>query len=214
MFLQPGEVLDDVFGTLGFEGPNQRFARERRAAKETELRRLEQMLRDKQAARELVESSAKSWASASTTASFVAMTAGVGFYAYLTFDYLSWDIMEPVTYFTGEAVVLLAYFWWLATNTEFEYEAMEKTVSRWRKSQMYSGLATAKPELLAAEGNPAQGGDDPESFESVVDTLQQQVDAVKEELDMLDRTRFDPALVSYYEASNPMSLEEVEADLA
>jgi len=145
------------------------------------------------------------------------MTAGVGFYAYLTFDYLSWDIMEPVTYFTGEAVVLLAYFWWLSTNTEFQYEAMEQTVSKWRKERMYGGLAAENPALISTESAEDEASTPleqvPERFESAVDSLQQQFDSVQDELEILDRTAFDPALVSYYEASNPMSLEEVKADL-
>ncbi len=37
----------------------------------------------------------------------LSLTAGVGFYGYLTFVELSWDIMEPITYFTGTAVTVV-----------------------------------------------------------------------------------------------------------
>jgi len=32
---------------------------------------------------------------------FAGLGAGVGFYWWLVYDFMSWDIMEPVTYFTG-----------------------------------------------------------------------------------------------------------------
>ena len=36
----------------------------------------------------------------------VSLVSGVGFYVYLVFVELSWDIMEPVTYFTGSLISL------------------------------------------------------------------------------------------------------------
>jgi hypothetical protein len=37
----------------------------------------------------------------------LSLTAGVGFYFYLAFIELSWDIMEPITYFTGTAISIV-----------------------------------------------------------------------------------------------------------
>lgn len=45
-----------------------------------------------------------------------------GLYFWLSFIHFSWDIMEPVTYFTGFGMSVVSYAWWSVTNQEYEYE--------------------------------------------------------------------------------------------
>eukprot|EP01029_Cantina_marsupialis_P029008 TRINITY_DN778370_c0_g1_i1.p1 TRINITY_DN778370_c0_g1~~TRINITY_DN778370_c0_g1_i1.p1 ORF type:complete len:250 (+),score=68.14 TRINITY_DN778370_c0_g1_i1:69-818(+) len=52
---------------------------------------------------------------------FGGLLSGVGFYWYLVYVAASWDLMEPVTYFTGSAFLCLGFYWWQATHSEFEY---------------------------------------------------------------------------------------------
>jgi Mitochondrial calcium uniporter len=47
--------------------------------------------------------------------------AGAGGYWYLVYVHFSWDIMEPVTFFTGLGVSTSGYAWWMATNKAYEY---------------------------------------------------------------------------------------------
>mmetsp|Transcript_19598 Transcript_19598/g.32233 ORF Transcript_19598/g.32233 Transcript_19598/m.32233 type:complete len:310 (+) Transcript_19598:1163-2092(+) len=37
---------------------------------------------------------------------------------YLTFFFLSWDIIEPITYFVGSSVTITGYFWWLCFHSD------------------------------------------------------------------------------------------------
>ena len=46
----------------------------------------------------------------------VALLGGVGYLWQLTYYELSWDIMEPVTYFIGSSFAIVAYFWWLMSR--------------------------------------------------------------------------------------------------
>lgn len=39
----------------------------------------------------------------------------------LTYNSLSWDIMEPVTYFLATGIGMGSMLWWLLTNIEYEY---------------------------------------------------------------------------------------------
>jgi hypothetical protein len=49
------------------------------------------------------------------------LVGGFGLYFWLSFIHFSWDIMEPVTYFTGLSVSIVGYTWWSVTNQEYEY---------------------------------------------------------------------------------------------
>jgi len=46
---------------------------------------------------------------------------GSGFLFYLTYFYLSWDIVEPITFFVGSSLSIVGYFWWLFTETPLQY---------------------------------------------------------------------------------------------
>mmetsp|Transcript_26581 Transcript_26581/g.42599 ORF Transcript_26581/g.42599 Transcript_26581/m.42599 type:complete len:282 (+) Transcript_26581:240-1085(+) len=54
-----------------------------------------------------------------------AMLAGVttvqGVLFYMTFFYLSWDIVEPITYFVGSTTNLLALLWYIKTSSSLSY---------------------------------------------------------------------------------------------
>lgn len=70
-------------------------------------------------------------------AGFGGLTGVFGLYLYLTYVELSWDIMEPVSYFTGGAVVTLAYAWWCATKKEYEYENIYQHFLQKRQKKNY-----------------------------------------------------------------------------
>ena len=46
----------------------------------------------------------------------VGLLGGVAYLWRLTYYELSWDIMEPVTYFIGSSFAIVAYFWWLMSR--------------------------------------------------------------------------------------------------
>ncbi|CAM9441598.1 unnamed protein product, partial [Phaeothamnion confervicola] len=49
------------------------------------------------------------------------VVAGAGSYWYLAYVHFSWDIMEPVTFFTGLGISTIGYAWWAFTNSDYEY---------------------------------------------------------------------------------------------
>jgi len=63
--------------------------------------------------------------------------AAVGFqfilFARLTWWELSWDVMEPVTYFTTAVETAIAgYFWYLFTGKEYEHMGLREILFQWR----------------------------------------------------------------------------------
>lgn len=54
-------------------------------------------------------------------------TSVVGLYSYLfylTYSYLSWDIVEPITFFVASGLSLMGYFWWLLTSSDLSYSSV------------------------------------------------------------------------------------------
>lgn len=74
----------------------------------------------------------------------------------LTFWELSWDVMEPISFFAVSGTsTLINYLWWMAMSTDFEYSAVNTAMrSRWEAA----GLARAgvNPEALPAARRDAE----------------------------------------------------------
>ncbi|KAA0166192.1 hypothetical protein FNF31_01418 [Cafeteria roenbergensis] len=174
VFLKPEEALDALYGHFGLEGPNKAFVREQRQRKQAELAGHRARLADRRAARALVEREAGAWALWSNRFGFASMAAGVGVYAWLAFDYLSWDIMEPVTYATGAVASVGAYWWWVLADRELGFSSFADTVMRWRRRSLYRGTELAR--------------------------LEARVAAEEAEVELLARTEFNPSLLQYYDA--------------
>lgn len=104
-----------------------------------------------------------------------ALVGTFGLYFWLSFIHFSWDIMEPVTYFTGFGVSILGYAWWSLTNQEYEYEniyhyvysrrkrslAAKASFDRARFQELETSLAHARhqlaqTELVLAKATPLQ----------------------------------------------------------
>ena len=60
-----------------------------------------------------------------------------GIFYQLTFYELSWDVMEPVSYFTGLAVAIGVYTWYISTEEECTNENIFQRIVRRRKDAMY-----------------------------------------------------------------------------
>jgi hypothetical protein len=64
-----------------------------------------------------------------------------GLYAYLTWEVLSWDIMEPITYFTGQFNLIASYVYFLMAKREHSLE-----------KQYYSSFESKRDKLLRRHG--------------------------------------------------------------
>jgi hypothetical protein len=58
-------------------------------------------------------------------------------YAYLTFVHFSWDMMEPVTYFTGISASISGLAWWTVTKRECTFEAIYDFIRERRRHALY-----------------------------------------------------------------------------
>lgn len=214
VFLKPEEALDALYGHFGLEGPNKAFVREQRQRKQAELAGHRARLADRRAARALVEREAGAWALWSNRFGFASMAAGVGVYAWLAFDYLSWDIMEPVTYATGAVASVGAYWWWVLADRELGFSSFADTVMRWRRRSLYRGVLSEGAQAMDAS---AGGSADPQAvgrgaaatataadpavaYETELARLEARVAAEEAEVELLARTEFNPSLLQYYDA--------------
>src|SRR3546814_4856005 len=74
---------------------------------------------------------------------------GFGLYWYLVYELFSWDIMEPITFFTGLAVSGASYAWWSWTNRSSENESIHEyflersQLKRYKRRQLDTGAIAA-----------------------------------------------------------------------
>lgn len=136
MFLQPRSILDSYLESLGLTPRSTQLfeqERERLLAKilalEPEHRALVNLQRE-------LDLAAHRQAGAIAYGLSTALVGTFGLYFWLSFIHFSWDIMEPVTYFTGFGVSILGYAWWSITNQEYEYENIYHYVYSRRKRSL------------------------------------------------------------------------------
>ncbi|CAM9393503.1 unnamed protein product [Chrysoparadoxa australica] len=119
--LRPEEVLQGVWGRLGIPSPLIGHVERRLEVlkqEETETRKLLDPLMALQKA--LDERAAKSVARFMWGTSG-ALALGAGFYWWLTYQFFSWDVMEPVTWITTSTLGLCGYSWWAVSNRDYEF---------------------------------------------------------------------------------------------
>jgi len=212
VFLKPEETLDALYAHFGLEGPNKAFVREQKHKRQAELASHKSRLADRRAAQSLVEREAAVWAAWSNRAGFAGMAGGIGLYAWLAFDYLSWDIMEPITYATGAVASVAAYWWWVLANRELGFSSFADTVMAWRRKSLYRGVlaegaqavvtdaAGAAEQAVADAGGSATAADPAVAYEADLARLERRVLAEEAEVELLSRTEFNPTLLQYYDA--------------
>uniref|UniRef100_K3XA36 Calcium uniporter protein C-terminal domain-containing protein n=1 Tax=Globisporangium ultimum (strain ATCC 200006 / CBS 805.95 / DAOM BR144) TaxID=431595 RepID=K3XA36_GLOUD len=122
IFLQPRSVIDSYLESIGLSPvTKQLFVQER----ENLLQKIQSLEPEHVA---LVNLRKELHAAATRHANVIAaglstsLVGTFGLYFWLSFIHFSWDIMEPVTYFTGFGMSVVGYTWWSLTNQEYEYE--------------------------------------------------------------------------------------------
>lgn len=112
-----------------------------------------------------------------TWLSFAGLTGIIGTKWYLSYIYFSWDIMEPVTYFTGATVGAIGLFWWVVSNTEYEYANVYSYFIDKHERRNYARAGFDLGRLREVEVQLRQAG---------------------EELRTLELTDYNPRLISAY----------------
>ncbi|TDH71470.1 hypothetical protein CCR75_008293 [Bremia lactucae] len=122
VFLQPRSILDVYLKSIGLVPLSSQLFQHQREALLAKIQALEpEHVALVNLSREL-EATAKQQANRIAYGLSTSLVGAFGLYFWLSFIHFSWDIMEPVTYFTGFGVSILGYAWWSITNQEYEYE--------------------------------------------------------------------------------------------
>ncbi|CAM9710798.1 unnamed protein product [Ectocarpus sp. 12 AP-2014] len=121
VYLQPHQVLEHFFAKYSLESPLRQYlllqAERLEEEKNAVRRELDPTLRLK----ENLDSQARVTVSRCMWGLSALVVSGAGGYWYLSYVYLSWDIMEPVTFFTALGVSTLSYAWWMFTNKDLQH---------------------------------------------------------------------------------------------
>lgn len=122
VFLQPRSILDSYLESIGLSPMSSQLFEQKREVLLENIRALTPEHVALVHLRRELECAATRQADIIAYGLSTSLVGAFGLYFWLSFIHFSWDIMEPVTYFTGFGVSILGYAWWSITNQEYEYE--------------------------------------------------------------------------------------------
>lgn len=122
IFLQPRSILDSYLESIGLSPVSSQLFTQHREQLLAKIQALEPEHVALQNLYNELHKSATRHANGVAYALSTGLVGTFGLYFWLSFIHFSWDIMEPVTYFTGFGVSIVGYTWWSITNQEYEYE--------------------------------------------------------------------------------------------
>ncbi|RLN73972.1 hypothetical protein BBJ28_00006649 [Nothophytophthora sp. Chile5] len=122
VFLQPRSILDSYLESIGLSPLSSQLFQQQRDSLLAKIQALEPEHVALVNLRRELETTATRQANAIAYGLSTTLVGAFGLYFWLSFIHFSWDIMEPVTYFTGFGVSIIGYAWWSLTNREYEYE--------------------------------------------------------------------------------------------
>lgn len=225
VILQPDDVIDSVYESFGLDGPVSSLLDEEAAKHQQQLQRIQTTLADKRGQKAIVDANAANltrWFNVGVLASYSGMMGGM---MYLTYEVLQWDIIEPITWATGQGALITAYFWWLVTRKEMEFETMASTVRSWQKRRQERRMRAGAP-ASAAEGSSDLLGDAVSSLPGLsslaaagslddeITALETAERTLKRRTDLLHMTRFSPALSGVYDTLTQPAGSAVVAEAA
>lgn len=101
VFLSPEEAVERLYEQYGLESPYKAYEHEETARLQSAIDATKKNISQKEQELQSLEQVAQKWTRRINTLILGGLVTGTFTYAYLTFEYLSWDIMEPITYFTA-----------------------------------------------------------------------------------------------------------------
>ncbi len=226
VILQPDDVIDSVYESFGLAGPVGSLLDDESQQHKQQLQRIQSTLADKRAQKAIVEANASNltrWFNVGVLASYSGM---MGTMMYLTYEVLQWDIIEPITWATGQGALIVAYFWWLITRKEMEFETMAATVRGWQKRRQERRLRDGKQSNDGAASNSDLIADAVASIPGVsslaaagkldeeISTLETAERTLIRRMELLRMTRFSPALSGVYDTLTQPAGSAVVAEAA
>eukprot|EP00611_Tribonema_gayanum_P022823 TRINITY_DN4668_c0_g1_i1.p1 TRINITY_DN4668_c0_g1~~TRINITY_DN4668_c0_g1_i1.p1 ORF type:complete len:422 (-),score=86.13 TRINITY_DN4668_c0_g1_i1:490-1755(-) len=137
VYLKPDEVLEDLFSRYALHSPLLQHLSRRTTELESSAAAVEEVLKPLKSLQAALDDRAAVTANRYIWGLTSGILAGAGAYWYLVYVHFSWDIMEPVTFFTGLGVSTIGYTWWMATNKSYEYSNVYDWCLQRAKDQRY-----------------------------------------------------------------------------
>jgi len=118
-----------------------------------EVKALEEELQPYQKVMDTIERSAKFHADLVSFGVLGLLATQFGSFLYLTFYELSWDIMEPITYFAGQVTVILTYIYFMIMKRDHTHEDLWNRTRRRRRERLFQerGLSYERFQELQVE---------------------------------------------------------------
>lgn len=137
VFLQPRNIIDRYLDSIKLTPISKQLLLKHREAIEGNIKTMEPELKALTNLHATLDHSASNFATGVCYASSTSLVGCFSLYAWLSFVHFSWDIMEPVTYFTGFGVSIIGYTWWSITNQEYEFENIYDYIFSKRMNKLY-----------------------------------------------------------------------------
>jgi len=130
VYLRPAEIARDVLAQLPpTSTPDQEAA----------IAHIKEQLAPLEEVKEAVDTAARRRVTALQWVGLAVLLAQWSLFFRLTFWELSWDVMEPVSYFAGGSVVIGAYIYFMMTQRDMSYETMMQRMESKYKQEGYTG---------------------------------------------------------------------------
>jgi hypothetical protein len=156
VYLRPADIVDAFFSGIGRRSAGALLADEQLGAAERRLAAMDATIAPLVAVQDALDARAASRVGRVMWAAAAAITGGAASYFYLCYFYFSWDIMEPVTYFTGLGFGTLSYYWWAATSSELDYTDAHSHLLARSKARLYAAAGFDAPALAALRAERAE----------------------------------------------------------
>lgn len=122
LFLKPEEFIELVYDNYQASSPILVFLGEQIAYYKEREKQLQTQLAPALALKQTLETQADAAVRKGAWGLSASFAGGYALYWHLTYEKLSWDIMEPTAFFTGLGFSIIAYCWWMFTHREYEYQ--------------------------------------------------------------------------------------------
>ncbi|TYZ59708.1 hypothetical protein PybrP1_011113 [[Pythium] brassicae (nom. inval.)] len=147
IFLQPRSVVDSYLESLGLSPVSARLFDQEREALLAKIRALEPEHVALVNLRRELHAAATRHANGVAVGLSTGLVGTFGLYFWLSFVHFSWDIMEPVTYFSGFGMSVIGYAWWSVTKQEYEYANIYDYFYQRKLRKLVASAAFDQPRL-------------------------------------------------------------------
>ncbi|EFA81133.1 severin kinase [Heterostelium album PN500] len=137
VFINPNHVYQSLYNVLDIENKGVGLV-QLIENKKNEIKILEDRIRPLDDIKSIIDTKSKKSAHRVIWLGLGYLVAQAAIIGRLTWWELSWDIMEPVTYFVSFGTVLIGYIYFTFTKTEYTFEALNNNLFRRKQQKLFT----------------------------------------------------------------------------